>query len=167
MMSNKSQVLSWMKNRHAFHHMVRASGQSEVWYDFTDEMKFRQYGWRCSTNEDLYSNSTLIGNWSEESFDARRTVASRRPLPSQFSHYFETTYHSGYKKDDIQPIYTRPKREPRGFPGHQPELDPPHTKCVPDSCYRMDFKGTQNRQEITEETSEPQCVSETEKIETN
>lgn len=83
MVSNKSQVLAWMRDRPAFHHMVRASGQSEVWYDFTDEMKFRQYGWRCSTNEDSYSKSTLIGNWSEECFDTRRTVASRRPLPNQ------------------------------------------------------------------------------------
>ncbi|KAI4875739.1 hypothetical protein NFI96_024249 [Prochilodus magdalenae] len=31
------------------------------------------------------------------------------------------------------------KREPRSFPGHQPELDPPHSKTVPNSCYRLDF----------------------------
>ncbi|XP_051751231.1 UPF0686 protein C11orf1 homolog isoform X1 [Ctenopharyngodon idella] len=156
-MSNKNKEFSWIRNGPAFHHMLRASGQSEVWYDFTDEAKFRQYGWRCSTNEDSYSNATLIGNWSEERFDTRRTVALRRPLPHQFSHYFETTYYSSYKKDDVQPIYTTPKRESRSFPGHQPELNPPHTKCVPNSCYRLDFKGPQCREEIAEETSEPQC----------
>ncbi|MBN3319588.1 MIA protein, partial [Atractosteus spatula] len=32
------------------------------------------------------------------------------------------------------------KREPHCFPGHQPELDPLHTKPVPDSCYRQDFR---------------------------
>lgn len=63
--------------------MLRASGQGEVWYDLTDEEKFRRYGWRCSTNEDLYSNVTLIGNWYEERFDTRRYVALRRPLPHQ------------------------------------------------------------------------------------
>ncbi|KAK2911534.1 hypothetical protein Q8A67_003667 [Cirrhinus molitorella] len=96
---------------------------------------------------------------SEERFDTRRTVALRRPLPHQFSHYFETTYYSSYKKDDVQPIYTNPKKESRSFPGHQPELDPPYTKCVPNSCYRLDFKGPQHREEIVGETSEPQCRS--------
>ncbi|KAK7173832.1 hypothetical protein R3I93_003606 [Phoxinus phoxinus] len=154
-MSNMNMEFPWIRNSPAFHHMLRASGQSEVWYDFSDEAKFNQYGWRCSTKEDAYSNATLIGNWSEERFDTRRTVALRRPLPHQFSHYFETTYYSSYKKPDVQPIYTTPKRESKSFPGHQPELNPPHTKCVPNSCYRLDFTGPQHREEKTE-TSEPQ-----------
>ncbi|XP_016309551.1 LOW QUALITY PROTEIN: UPF0686 protein C11orf1 homolog [Sinocyclocheilus anshuiensis] len=130
-MSNKSKEFSLVRKCPAFHHMLRASRQAEVWYDFTDEEKFCQYGWRCSTNEDSYSNSTLTGNnWSEERLDTRRTVALRRPLPHQFSHYFDTTYYSSYKKDDVRPIYTTPKRESRSFPGHQPELDPPHTKKI-------------------------------------
>ncbi|KAI7812570.1 UPF0686 protein C11orf1 homolog [Triplophysa rosa] len=137
-MSNKSNEFSRIQSSRPFHHMLRASGQSEVWYDFTDEEKFRRYGWRCSTNEDLYSNVTLIGNWNEERFDTHRNVALRRPLPHQFSHYFETTYSSSYNKDDRQPIYKTPKKESRSF--HQPELDPPHMKCVPNSSYRMDFK---------------------------
>uniref|UniRef100_A0A671Q4L1 Chromosome 11 open reading frame 1 n=1 Tax=Sinocyclocheilus anshuiensis TaxID=1608454 RepID=A0A671Q4L1_9TELE len=118
--------------------------------------KFRQYGWRCSTNEDSYSNTTLIGNWSEERVDTRRTVALRRPLPHQFSHYFETTYYSisfGFNKINML------TRESRSFPGHQPERDPPQTKCVPNSCYRLDFKGPQRRVDIVGETSEPQCGS--------
>lgn len=38
-------------------------------------------------------------------------------------------------------------REPRSFPGHQPELDPLHTKYAANSCYRQDFKshGRQNK----------------------
>ncbi|KAL6463387.1 hypothetical protein MHYP_G00277780 [Metynnis hypsauchen] len=94
---------------------------SEVWRDFTDEAKFRQYGWRCSTNEDAYSTATLIGNWAEKRVDTGRARELRRPLPSQAS------------------IAASVKREPRSFPGHQPELDPPHTKSVPNSCYRLDF----------------------------
>ncbi|XP_055056423.2 cilia- and flagella-associated protein 68 [Misgurnus anguillicaudatus] len=130
-----------------FHHMLRASGQGEIWYDFTDEEKFRRYGWRCSTNEDLYSNATLIGNWCEERLDTRRTVALRRPLPHQFSHHFETTYHSSYNKDERRPIYTTPKKESRSFPSHQPELDPQHIKCLPNSCYRLDFKQPEHRKD--------------------
>lgn len=82
-MSNESSEFSRIQSSPPFHHMLRASGQSEIWYDITDEEKFRQYGWRCSTNEDLYSNATLIGNWNEERFDTRRNVALRRPLPHQ------------------------------------------------------------------------------------
>ncbi|XP_076867155.1 cilia- and flagella-associated protein 68 [Brachyhypopomus gauderio] len=127
------------QNSPPFHDGLRASGQGEVWHDCTEEAKFRQYGWRCSTNEDSYSTATLMGNWYEKTFDTRR--ASQRPLPSQFSHYFETTYSSAYKKEDSRPIYRTLKREPRSFPGHQPELDPPHTKCVPNSSYTLDFSG--------------------------
>jgi len=82
----------WIRNSSAFHHMLRASGQSEVWYDFTDEAKFNQYGWRSSKKEDSYSNATLIGNWSEERFDTRRTVALRRPLPHQVGFVREKTW---------------------------------------------------------------------------
>ncbi|XP_066516136.1 UPF0686 protein C11orf1 homolog [Hoplias malabaricus] len=122
-----------------FHYTLRASGQGEVWHDFTDEAKFHQFGWRCSTNENAFSTATLIGNWSEKRFDTRRAKALRRPLPSQFSHYYETTYSSAYYKEDKRPVYSTLKTEPRSFPGHQPELDPPHTKCVPNSCYRLNF----------------------------
>lgn len=82
-MSSKNNGFSRIQSSPPFHHMLRASGQSEVWYDFTDEEKFRRYGWRSSTNEDLYSNATLIGNWAEERFDTRRTVTLRRSLPHQ------------------------------------------------------------------------------------
>ncbi|XP_051970878.1 UPF0686 protein C11orf1 homolog [Xyrauchen texanus] len=153
-MSNNNKESSSMKNGPPFQYMLRASGQCEVWCDYTDEAKFRQYGWRCSTSENAYSNTTLIGNWSEERFDTRRTVALRRPLPHQFSHYFETTYYSSYNKYEGRPVYQKPKREPRSFPGHQPELDPPHTKDVPNSCYRLDFK--EHRHEEKTDASMPQ-----------
>ncbi|XP_026887629.1 UPF0686 protein C11orf1 homolog [Electrophorus electricus] len=130
---------SWMQKSPPFHYMLRASGQSEVWHDFTEEAKFRQYGWRCSTNEDTYSIATLMGNWSEKKLDVRRAKSIHRPLLSQFSHYFETTYSYAYNKEEKRPIYRTLKREPRSFPGHQPELDPPHTKCAPNSCYRLNF----------------------------
>ncbi|XP_032057891.1 UPF0686 protein C11orf1 homolog [Aythya fuligula] len=44
--------------------------------------KFFQYGWRCTTNEDDYSNKTLIGNWNEERYDIQKIVQPK-PLPSQ------------------------------------------------------------------------------------
>ncbi|XP_035288052.1 UPF0686 protein C11orf1 homolog [Anguilla anguilla] len=122
----------------SFHYMVRASGQGEVWQG--EDSKFDQYGWRCSTGEDSYSTGTLIGNWSEERFDIRH-ASQRRPLPSQFSHYFETTYSSSYKRDEKHSLHTTGfNKEAHAFPGHQPELDPPHIRCVPSSSYRVDFK---------------------------
>lgn len=72
-----------METGSPFYYMLRASGHGEVWRDFTEEAKFRQYGWRCSTNEDAYSAATLMGNWSEKRFDTGEARTSRRPLPSQ------------------------------------------------------------------------------------
>ncbi|KAL2095111.1 hypothetical protein ACEWY4_009830 [Coilia grayii] len=128
-----------MKKVPPFHYMLHASGQSEVWHDTFKDAKLSQYGWRCTTSENAYSTSTLIGNWSEKRFDICYTSKTRRPLPSQFSDYFETTYSSTYNKDEKNPIQIIHTREPRSFPGHQPELDPPHTKCVANSCYGQDF----------------------------
>lgn len=72
-----------METSSPFYYMLRASGHGEVWRDFTEEAKFHQYGWRCSTNEEAYSPATLMGNWSEKRFDTGGARALRRPLPSQ------------------------------------------------------------------------------------
>lgn len=65
-----------------FHYGLRASGQGEVWSDARPEDKFRQYGWRCGTNEDTYGPKTLIGNWVEQRKDDKYNRILR-PLPSQ------------------------------------------------------------------------------------
>ncbi|MBN3310336.1 CK001 protein, partial [Amia calva] len=125
---------------HAPFSTLRASGHGEVWCDYEEDAKLRQYGWRCTTSEDAYSRATLLGNWAEERHDLG-ALAQRRPLPSQFAHYFDTTYASTFNTSWQSP--TCPpglKREAHVFPGHQPELDPPHTKLVPGSCYRVDFR---------------------------
>lgn len=128
----------WTLNPPPFHYMLRASGQSEVWSDARAEDKFRQYGWRCSTSEDAYGPRTLIGNWTEQRRDVKHNRILR-PLPSQFSHYFETTFSSSFQREEKRPISTFPQREPRSFPGHQPELDPPNSRSPPNSCYRQDY----------------------------
>ncbi|XP_010865895.2 UPF0686 protein C11orf1 homolog [Esox lucius] len=120
-----------------FHYMLRASGQSEVWSDERPEDKFHQYGWRCGTNEDGYGSGTLIGNWVEQWNDITH-YRKARPLPSKFSHYFDTTYSSSFNQEKKRPLNTM-TRGSRSFPGHQPELDPPHTKTPPNSCYRRDY----------------------------
>ncbi|XP_023669328.1 cilia- and flagella-associated protein 68 [Paramormyrops kingsleyae] len=143
-----------MENGAAFYYMLRASGQGEVWRDLGEDDKFGQYGWRCSTSEDAYSNCTLTGNWCEERFDIRRLV-QRRPLPSQFAHYFETAYSSSYNTERHHCI-SGLKREVHSFPGHQPELDPPHVKCIPNSIYREDFRDPQHHRSRTRATSAQQ-----------
>ncbi|TRY81404.1 hypothetical protein DNTS_032838 [Danionella cerebrum] len=154
MLSKKSKRISWVRDSHAFHHMIRASGQSEVWWDYSDVAKFHQYGWRCSTNEDSYSSSTLIGNWSEERCGARRAEAMLRPLPNQFSHCFETTYDCSFKKDDTRPNNSAPEKVSGRFLGPQPELRSPGDRFVPDTIYRVDFKIPEGKQE-----SRPQSPS--------
>ncbi|XP_063492605.1 cilia- and flagella-associated protein 68 isoform X4 [Symphalangus syndactylus] len=49
--------------------LINADGHGEVWTDWNNMSKFSQYGWRCTTNENTYSNRTLMGNWNQESLD--------------------------------------------------------------------------------------------------
>ena len=65
--------------------MVRASGLGEVWTHGHDELKFTQFGWRCTNKENSYSNETLIGNWNEARFDIQKQKNAKR-LPSQVVH---------------------------------------------------------------------------------
>ena len=66
---------------------LKATGHGEVW-DHTDRNKFRQFGWRCTTNENAYSNDTLIGNWNEQRFDIHR-MFQPQPMPSGVSEKVE------------------------------------------------------------------------------
>ncbi|XP_008688314.1 UPF0686 protein C11orf1 homolog isoform X1 [Ursus americanus] len=121
--------------------LINADGHAEVWTDWNDMSKFSQYGWRCTTNENAYSNRTLMGNWNQERYDLRNIVQPK-PLPSQFGHYFETTYDMSY--NNKMPLSThRFEREPHWFPGHQPELDPPRHKCTEKSTYVTSYSEPQ------------------------
>nr|XP_046187023.1 UPF0686 protein C11orf1 homolog isoform X3 [Oncorhynchus gorbuscha] len=119
----------WTFSSPPFHYMLRASGQSEVWSDARPEDKFHQYGWRCGTSEDGYGTRTLIGNWVEQQKDitqyrkARPLPSQVRPLPSQFSHYFDSTYSSSFNREKKRPINSL--KESKSFPGQQLELDLP------------------------------------------
>uniref|UniRef100_A0A8C3FTS7 Cilia and flagella associated protein 68 n=1 Tax=Chrysemys picta bellii TaxID=8478 RepID=A0A8C3FTS7_CHRPI len=66
------------------HHgsLIHATGHAEVWTDWNSTSKFSQYGWRCTTNEDAYSNKTLMGNWNQERYDIRK-ITQPKLLPSQ------------------------------------------------------------------------------------
>lgn len=79
-----------------FKGFLKASGQAEVWDD-TDEKKFSQFGWRTNTTESAYSTNTLIGNWNEEKFDLSKLSKTPAP-PSQYDHYFSTTYKESFVK---------------------------------------------------------------------
>ncbi|XP_053125531.1 UPF0686 protein C11orf1 homolog isoform X1 [Hemicordylus capensis] len=127
------------------HHgcLLQANGHGEVWADWNSTSKFFQYGWRCTTNEDSYSNKTLLGNWNQERYDIRK-VLQPKPLPSQYGHYFESTYSKDYSKE--MPHSTRRViREPHWFPGHQPELEPPPIKPTARSCYMIDYEPSRCR----------------------
>ncbi|XP_069934358.1 cilia- and flagella-associated protein 68 isoform X3 [Oryctolagus cuniculus] len=93
--SEKRQTLAYFLINPHCGSIINADGHGEVWTDWTDMSKFFQYGWRCTTNENSYSNRTLMGNWNQERYDLRNIVQPK-PLPSQFGHYFETTYDTSY-----------------------------------------------------------------------
>uniref|UniRef100_A0A8C0QKS6 Cilia and flagella associated protein 68 n=3 Tax=Canis lupus TaxID=9612 RepID=A0A8C0QKS6_CANLF len=135
--SVKRQSLAYFLANPHYGSLINADGHAEIWTDWNDMSKFFQYGWRCTTNENSYSNHTLMGNWNQERYDLRNIVQPK-PLPSQFGHYFETTYDMSY--NNKRPLSThRFKREPHWFPGHQPELDPPRYKCTEKSTYMASY----------------------------
>ncbi|XP_055958912.1 cilia- and flagella-associated protein 68-like [Patella vulgata] len=108
----------------SFRSMVRSSGLAEEWVHENDNSKFGQVGWRCTTKEDAYSNTTLIGNWNEKRFDISRI--KNKPLPSQYNHYFESTYDASHNVAPNQmprELKHLKARHPHAFPSHQPELD--------------------------------------------
>ncbi|KAM4015994.1 cilia- and flagella-associated protein 68 [Anomaloglossus baeobatrachus] len=117
---------------------LKADGHGEAWVDFRPETKFKQYGWRCKTNEDGYSNKTLIGNWNQERYDLCK-LEQRRPLPSQYAHYYETSYDANYVRSHGHEERQVFRREPHVFPGHQPELNPPRHRPQQKSCYMIDY----------------------------
>ncbi|XP_068936866.1 cilia- and flagella-associated protein 68 isoform X1 [Petaurus breviceps papuanus] len=125
--------------------LMHADGHGEVWTDWNDMSKFFQYGWRCTTNENSYSNRTLMGNWNEERYDLQKIVQPQ-PLPSQFGHYFETTFAASYKKKLPPP--GRFKQEPHSFPGHQAELIPPPYKMstTGKTDYMVNYSAPQTRE---------------------
>ncbi|XP_069804431.1 cilia- and flagella-associated protein 68 [Dendropsophus ebraccatus] len=117
---------------------LKADGHGEVWVDLRPETKFKQYGWRCTTKEDAYRNKTLIGNWNQERYDLRK-LEERKPLPSQYAHYFETSYNAEYLRNSGSEGRQVLKRQPHVFPGHQPELIPPQHRPQQRSCYMIDY----------------------------
>ena len=68
-----------------FEGFLKATGHVEMWGDSgVEDTKFQELGWGATTNEGNYSQTTLIGNWSENSFDVKELVKPKT-LPSQVS----------------------------------------------------------------------------------
>lgn len=118
----------------AFRSMVRgATGGGEVWSHTDENMKMRQFGWRCTNSESLYESGTLIGNWNESRFDLKE-IKKNKPLPSQCAHYYTSTQAEAYNTD---PLHRQPEdlklykdRLPHAYSIHQPELDSNDQKAV-------------------------------------
>ncbi|XP_076431467.1 cilia- and flagella-associated protein 68 isoform X3 [Peromyscus maniculatus bairdii] len=79
--TQRQNLVCFLRNPH-YGSLIYADGHGEVWTDWTNMSKFFQYGWRCNTNENSYSNRTLIGNWNQERYDLKNIVKPK-PLPSQ------------------------------------------------------------------------------------
>ena len=66
-----------------FSGFTQASGQLNLLSESPQE-KLNTFGWKVTTNEELYTSDTLIGNWNEERFDLKN-LRRPKPLPSQVS----------------------------------------------------------------------------------
>ena len=93
-------IVNIMSQRPPFCGYLTASGHGETW-DHTDANKFKQFGWRCTTNETEYSHDTLIGNWNEERYDVK-TMAKNKPLPSQVGLNLRLLLHKSNKIKILQ-----------------------------------------------------------------
>ncbi|XP_076781276.1 cilia- and flagella-associated protein 68 isoform X3 [Arvicanthis niloticus] len=77
----RQNLVCYLRNPH-YGSLIYADGHGEMWTDWNDMSKFFQYGWRCTTNENSYSDRTLVGNWNQERYDLKNIVKPK-PLPSQ------------------------------------------------------------------------------------
>lgn len=139
MTNNKNREI--IQNDVAFRSEIRASGAGEKWSHLDDSnVKFQQFGWRCTNDENAYSEDVLIGNWNEKQFDIKRMVTLSK-VPSSYNHYYETTYSKAYlpksaiqlgseKIDLLKKIEGTKKQISHTFPAHQPELDTSHDEMI-------------------------------------
>ena len=94
------------------------------------EEAINQNEWISNTTQTSYSTDTLIGNWYEDLFDIKN-LAKPKCVPSQYNHYFETTYTNDISKQRPPvPKVLAQYREPEvpAYPAHQPILDTSRAK---------------------------------------
>ncbi|KAI6647320.1 hypothetical protein LOD99_12317 [Oopsacas minuta] len=95
------------------------------------EEAINQNKWMSNTKQTSYSTNTLIGNWYEDVFDIKN-LAKSKCVPSQYNHYFETTYRKDISKErppvpKVLAQYRQP--EAAAYPAHQPILDTSRAKA--------------------------------------
>lgn len=131
---NKVTEIVIMSKAAPFCEMVRATGAAEIWtHSYDNSIKFRQFGWRCTNNENLFETDTLIGNWCEERCDiSKRKIPE--PMPSQFGHYFDSIHNSSFNKvprTQVPDVLKNCRsRHSHSFPGHQPDFDSDYLKDI-------------------------------------
>ncbi|XP_048471505.1 UPF0686 protein C11orf1 homolog isoform X2 [Rhincodon typus] len=86
--------------------------------------------------DNRYSPQTLIGKWFEERIGINE-IRKLKPLTSQYEYVYRTIYGDSYNKEEKRHEFF--ETEPHIYPTHQPELDPPHTKLFPKTCYMLDY----------------------------
>ncbi|XP_062894255.1 UPF0686 protein C11orf1 homolog [Mobula hypostoma] len=84
-----------------------------------------------------YGPRTLVTNWFEER-SGLGEIRKMKPLPTQYEYVYRTIYMDTYGKADTR--HKVFKDEPHVYPGHQPELNPPHTKAAPKTSYMLDYE---------------------------
>ncbi len=77
---------------------LKASGRTTTWSK-SSRQRLNEIRW---AELQTYNTSTLIANWNEDKYDVRN-VSKRSPLPSQYDHYYVTTYRRSYAKAPMKP----------------------------------------------------------------
>lgn len=77
-----------------FSGFVKVSGRTKTW-DNKKNCRSDKLRW---AEDKTYSDGTLIYNWNEDKFDLKK-ISQSTPLPSQFDHYYHTTYKRSFSKE--------------------------------------------------------------------
>ena len=116
------------------------------------EEAINQNEWISNTTQTSYSANTLIGNWYEDVFDIKN-LAKSKCIPSQYNHYFETTYRKDISKERPPvPKVLVQYREPEtgAYPAHQPILDTSRAKAECNS-YVSSYSAAYNATRVEEQ----------------
>lgn len=70
---------------------VKATGHTTTWTR-SNIQKLNELRW---AELKTYSAGTLISNWNEDKYDVK-SMSKCRPLPSQYDHYYVTTYRGSF-----------------------------------------------------------------------
>ena len=90
--------MSAVEESPTFTGFLKASGRTTTWSK-SSRQRLNEIRW---AELQTYTAGTLIANWNEDKYDIR-SMSKCSPLPSQYDHYYITTYRNSYAKAPMKP----------------------------------------------------------------